>query len=79
MLKNAFQPCILTKAAKVPDRPEWIHEIKHDGYRLIVQREGKRVRLFTRNGHDWTDRHPLIAEAGLWSSVKPSPCRWITP
>ena len=43
------------KATKVPDRPEWIHEIKHDdGYRLIVQRDGERVRLFTRNGHDWS-------------------------
>ena len=52
-------------AAKVPDRPEWIHEIKHDGYRLIVQREGKRVRLFTRNGHDWTDRFPRIVGAAL--------------
>jgi ATP-dependent DNA ligase len=28
------------RGTKVPDRPEWIHEIKHDGYRLIVQREG---------------------------------------
>jgi ATP-dependent DNA ligase len=36
-----------------------------DGYRLIVQREGKRVRLFTRNGHDWSDRFPLISEAAL--------------
>ena len=45
--------------------PEWIHEIKHDGYRLIVQREGKRVRLWTRNGHDWSDRFPLITEAAL--------------
>ena len=36
-----------------------------DGYRLIVHRDGKRVRLFTRNGHDWTDRHPLIVEAAL--------------
>jgi bifunctional non-homologous end joining protein LigD len=35
---------------KVPDRLEWICEIKHDGYRLIVQRDGKRVRLWTRNG-----------------------------
>jgi ATP-dependent DNA ligase len=52
--KSAFEPCIPTRGAKVPDRPEWIHEIKHDGYRLIVQREGQRVRLFTRNGHDWT-------------------------
>ena len=42
-----------------------LHEIKHDGYRLLVQREGKRVRLFTRNGHDWTDRYPLVVEAAL--------------
>jgi bifunctional non-homologous end joining protein LigD len=60
-----FDPCIPTKAPKVPDRPEWIHEIKHDGYRLIVQREGNRVRLFTRNGHDWSERFSLIAEAAL--------------
>ena len=53
MLKSPFDPCIPTKAATVPDRPEWIHEIKHDGYRLIIQRDGKRVRLWTRNGHDW--------------------------
>ena len=65
MPKSPFEPCIPTQARKVPDRPEWIHEIKHDGYRLIVQRDGKRVRLFTRNGHDWTDRYPLIVEAAL--------------
>jgi bifunctional non-homologous end joining protein LigD len=41
---------------------EWLHEIKHDGYRLIVQRDGERVRLFTRNGHDWSGR---ITEAAL--------------
>ena len=52
-------------APKVPDRPEWIHEIKHDGYRLILQRDGARVRLWTRNGHDWSDRFPLITEAAL--------------
>ena len=65
MLKSPFEPCIPTKAPKVPDRPEWIHEIKHDGYRLIIQRDGKRVRLWTRNGHDWSDRFPLITEAAL--------------
>jgi len=37
MLKNVFKLCIPTRATAVPDRPEWIHEIKHDG-RLIVQR-----------------------------------------
>ena len=34
-------------------------------YRLIVQREGQRVRLFTRNGHDWSERYPRIVEAAL--------------
>jgi bifunctional non-homologous end joining protein LigD len=65
MPPRQFQPCIPTRATKVPAGPDWLHEIKHDGYRLIVQREGKRVRLFTRNGHDWTDRYPLIVEAAL--------------
>ncbi len=49
----------------MPAGPDWLHEIKHDGYRLIVQREGGHVRLFTRNGHDWSDRFPLIVEAAL--------------
>jgi bifunctional non-homologous end joining protein LigD len=40
-----------------------LHEIKHDGYRLIVCRRGGRVRLFTRRGYDWTDRYPLIRAA----------------
>jgi len=65
MLKSPFEPCIPSGAKSVPNRPEWIHEIKHDGYRLIVQREGKRVRLWTRNGHDWSDRFPLVSEAAL--------------
>ncbi len=64
-VKSAFDPCIPTRGTKVPDRPEWLHEVKHDGYRLIIQRDGKRVRLFTRNGHDWTDKYPLIVEAAL--------------
>ena len=43
--------------------PVWVHEIKHDGYRLIVRRDGKIVQLFTRRGHDWTERYPAIATA----------------
>jgi bifunctional non-homologous end joining protein LigD len=62
---SSYLPCIPTRGTKVPNRPEWFHEVKHDGYRLIVQREGKRVGLFTRNGHDWSDRYPLITEAAL--------------
>ena len=40
-----------------------MHEIKHDGYRLMVRRQGARVRLFTRRGFDWLHRFPLIVEA----------------
>jgi hypothetical protein len=45
MRNPAFARCIPTRGTKVPDRPKWFHEIKHYGYRLIVQREGKTVRL----------------------------------
>src|SRR5215208_920688 len=62
--KLEYLPCIPTRGTKVPAGPDWLHEVKHDGYRLIVQRDGKRVRLLT-NGYDWSDRYPLIAEAAL--------------
>ncbi|WP_283817158.1 hypothetical protein [Bradyrhizobium liaoningense] len=42
----------------MPTGPDWIHEIKYDGYRLRVERSGKTVRLFARNGRDWTRRFP---------------------
>jgi bifunctional non-homologous end joining protein LigD len=53
-------PCIPTRALKPPAGPEWVHEIKHDGYRLQVRRDGDVVRLFTRKGYDWSDRYPAI-------------------
>jgi bifunctional non-homologous end joining protein LigD len=58
-----IEPCIPTLAVKPPFGPDWVHEIKHDGYRLIVRRDGEAVRLFTRRGHDWTERYPAIAAA----------------
>jgi len=56
-------PCLPTDATSVPLGPLWIHEIKHDGYRLLVRKSGERVRIFTRRGADWTRRFPLIVEA----------------
>jgi bifunctional non-homologous end joining protein LigD len=56
-------PCVPTRAVVPPSGPDWVHEIKHDGYRLIVRREGKLVRLFTRRGYDWTECYPAIAAA----------------
>ena len=58
-----IEPCIPTRATRPPVGPQWIHEIKHDGYRLIARRRDDRVRLFTRNGFDWTERYPRIREA----------------
>ena len=65
MRRIAFEHSFRIRGTKVPAGPDWIYEIKHDGYRLIVQRDGKRMRLFTRNGYDWSDRYPSIVEAAL--------------
>jgi bifunctional non-homologous end joining protein LigD len=54
-------PICGVKAA--PRGPQWVYEIKHDGYRLIVRRHGGRVKLYTRRGYDWSDRFPWITEA----------------
>jgi bifunctional non-homologous end joining protein LigD len=58
-----IEPCQPSKAERPPSGSLWLHEIKHDGYRLMVRRDGARVRCFTRNGHDWADRFPAIVEA----------------
>src|SRR3954452_19260842 len=58
-----IEPCIPTASKLAPSGPQWIHEIKHDGYRLIVRKADKRVRIFTRKGFDWTHKYPVIGEA----------------
>src|SRR5271157_3669303 len=58
-------PCIPTRAAKPPAGADWVHEIKHDGYRLQVCRDGDTVRLFTRRGYDWSGRYPAIAVTAM--------------
>jgi hypothetical protein len=70
MPKRQFEPCIPSRGTAVPIGPDWIHEIKHDGYRLIVQHQDKVARLYTRNSHDWTDRYPWIVEAALQNRTK---------
>jgi len=60
----------LPSASGLPPSGGWIHEIKFDGYRMLARRDGPRVRLFTRNGYDWTERYPLIADAMAKLRVK---------
>ena len=50
-------------ADKPPSGSNWIHEIKHDGYRLMARRDPVGIRLLTRNGNDWSARFPLVVEA----------------
>jgi len=64
-----FEFCIPTRSTTVPDGPDWLHEIKYDGYRLRVERNGDRVRLITKGGYDWSKRFSLDRGS---SAEKPS-------
>jgi bifunctional non-homologous end joining protein LigD len=61
--RDFIPPCLPTLGHVVPDGPLWVHEIKHDGFRFIVRRQGDRVRAFSRRGYDWTERLPQIVDA----------------
>jgi bifunctional non-homologous end joining protein LigD len=58
-----FEPCLPRPAKEPPSGPGWIHEIKHDGFRIVARKEGDKVRLVTRNGHDFTERYPRIVDS----------------
>jgi bifunctional non-homologous end joining protein LigD len=62
-LSGFIEPCLPSAAEHPPTGPDWVHEIKHDGYRLMARRDSVGIRLLTRNGHDWAERYPLIVEA----------------
>jgi ABC transporter substrate binding protein len=49
-------PCLPTKTDKLPSSSQWLHEIKHDGFRIIARKDGPRVRLYSRPGNDLTRR-----------------------
>jgi bifunctional non-homologous end joining protein LigD len=58
-----IQPCQPTLVAYPPAGPDWLHEMKHDGYRLLARKDAGQVRLWSRHGADFTDKLPRIAEA----------------
>jgi bifunctional non-homologous end joining protein LigD len=61
--QSFIEPCLPSPADKPPSGANWIHEIKHDGFRLMVRRDPVGIRLITRRGNDWTNRYPLLVEA----------------
>ena len=57
-----IDPCLPSRAVKAPSADGWIHEIKHDGFRLQIHVRSARVRLYTMTGVDWSERYPWIVE-----------------
>jgi len=58
-----IEPCLPTISRSVPTGPQWAYEIKHDGFRFLAVRQCKQVRIYSRGGHDWSERLPAITEA----------------
>jgi len=61
--KTSFEPCLPRPAKQPPSDPGWLHEIKHDGFRVIARRDATGVRLVTRNGYDLAGRFVLATAA----------------
>jgi ATP-dependent DNA ligase len=57
------RPQLTQLVKEAPDGPEWLHEIKFDGYRMHARLDRGNVRLLTRNGLDWTHKYPALATA----------------
>jgi bifunctional non-homologous end joining protein LigD len=58
-----IEPCQPSPAKEPPAGPDWIHEIKHDGFRIMARRDAAGIRLISRHGNDFTSRFPLAAAA----------------
>jgi hypothetical protein len=58
-----IEPCLPSPAKAPPSGPGWLHEIKHDGFRILARRDSAGVRLITRNGNEFSHRFPFIAMA----------------
>src|SRR5580700_3362424 len=65
-----IEPCLPRKAKVPPSGPDWLHEIKHDGFRILARKDGDQVKLITRNGYDFADCCRLIVDAIANLSVK---------
>jgi bifunctional non-homologous end joining protein LigD len=58
-----IEPCLLFPAQTPPSGADWLHEIKHDGFRILALRDAAGVPLYTHNGNDFTKRFPLAVAA----------------
>ena len=69
--RSAFLPIASPRLVKEPPTgPDWLHEVKFDGFRIQIHKAGDEVRLYSRNGKDFTDRFPAVAAAALGLGAK---------
>ena len=74
-LAGFIEPCLPRPFDRPPIGGDWLHEIKHDGFRIMARRDGAGVRLLTRNGYDFAGRFPLAAAAVAALSARS--CSWL--
>ena len=67
-----IEPMLLLRTEKLPDGPQWLRELKLDGYRALAIKTGGKVLLSSRNDNDFTARYPGIAKALLLLSQAPT-------
>jgi hypothetical protein len=63
-MRKAFKFCVPTRGTKVPAAPDWLHEIKHDGCRMMVMREGQSGAPGEAGGHVTADGERYASTAG---------------
>jgi bifunctional non-homologous end joining protein LigD len=62
-LPKFVQPQLATLVERPPEGDRWLHELKHDGYRMLARLDHRRAQLLSRNARDWTESFPDIAAA----------------
>jgi len=58
-----IEPCLPSPAKTPPAGPNWLHEIEHDGFRILARRDATAMQAYSRNGHTFGHRFPLIVAA----------------
>jgi bifunctional non-homologous end joining protein LigD len=64
------EPCLPSPSERPPAGPNWLHEIKHDGFRIMARRDAAGMRLYSRNGQTFGMRFPLVVAAVMALPVR---------
>lgn len=73
-MPTAYQPQLATLVTHAPEGEQWLSELKYDGYRALTQIHQGKVKMFSRNGHDWSAKWPALVKA---LSAVPAGSAWL--